>query len=67
MGGSALQLPTVSRPTDLTGEYKVPGPGNTYRASISSVSSTNYYYSWPDVSTIVPSASMIARSTNFAG
>ena len=67
MGGSNLQLPTVSRPTDLAGEYKVPGPGNTYRASISSVSSTNYYYSWPDVSTIVPSASMIARSTNFAG
>jgi hypothetical protein len=46
MGGSALQLPTVSRPTDLAGEYKVPGPGNTYRASISSVSSTNYYYGW---------------------
>ena len=46
MGGSALQLPTVSRPTDLAGEYTVPGPGNTYRASISSVSSTNYYYGW---------------------
>ena len=45
-GGSNLQLPTVSRPTDLAGEYKVPGPGNTYRASISSVSSTNYYYGW---------------------
>jgi hypothetical protein len=30
----------------LAGEYKVPGPGNTYRASISSVSSTNYYYGW---------------------
>ena len=46
MGGSNLQLPTVSRPTDLAGEYTVPGPGNTYRASISSVSSTNYYYGW---------------------
>ena len=46
MGGSNLQLPTVSRPTDLAGKYKVPGPGNTYRASISSVSSTNYYYGW---------------------
>jgi len=45
-GGSNLQLPTVSRPTDLAGEYTVPGPGNTYRASISSVSSTNYYYGW---------------------
>jgi hypothetical protein len=46
MGGSNLQLPTVSRPTDLAGEYTVPGPGNTYRTSISSVSSTNYYYGW---------------------
>ena len=46
MGGSNLQLPTVSRPTDLAGKYKVPVPGNTYRASISSVSSTNYYYGW---------------------
>jgi hypothetical protein len=46
MGGNNLQLPTVSRPTDLAGEYTVPGPGNTYRTSISSVSSTNYYYGW---------------------
>ena len=46
IGGSNLQLPAVSRPTDLAGEYTVPGPGNTYRTSISSVTSTNYYYGW---------------------
>ncbi|MBM3966565.1 MAG: DUF2235 domain-containing protein, partial [Planctomycetes bacterium] len=46
MGGSNLALPTVSRPTDLAGEYTVPGPDNTYRASISAMKSTNYYYYW---------------------
>jgi hypothetical protein len=46
MGGSNLQLPTVSRPTDLTGEYAVSGPGNIYRMSISSATSTNYYNYW---------------------
>ncbi|MGN6546118.1 MAG: Hint domain-containing protein, partial [Aureliella sp.] len=43
-GGSGLPLPSVASPADLTGQYTVAGPSNTYRRSIYFVSNTTYAY-----------------------
>lgn len=45
-GGSDLQLPTVSQPTDLADQYTVAGPDDIYRVTVHSATGNSYYWPW---------------------